>query len=79
MVTLFLKMENVRNIKMNLREARKASNYTQVQLANLLGCTPAHICGIENGQHKPSLNTAVRLTELLPDLNLKELVAGDNA
>ncbi len=76
MATLFLKMENARSIRMNLREARKSSGYTQIQIADLLGCTPAHICGIENGQHLPSLQMAVRLTEVLPDLDLKTIIEG---
>ena len=34
--------------------------------ADQLGCTAAHICGIEKGKHSISLHMAIKLMQVLP-------------
>lgn len=58
-----------------LKDARKASGYTQVELAKALNLYPSLYCLVENGERykKLPLPLAVQLAKLL-DLTLEEIV-----
>lgn len=49
----------------NLRYYRKRSNYTQLQLANLVGIHKNYISAIERGTTEPSHNLIDRLCDAL--------------
>ena len=53
---------------MNIKTARKIEGFTQQELADHLGCTAAHICGIEKGKHSISLQMAIRSEEHTSEL-----------
>jgi DNA-binding XRE family transcriptional regulator len=59
---------------MNLKEARITEGFTQQELADHLGCTAAHICGIERGKHNVSLAMGIKLMQVLPGLKLETLM-----
>jgi transcriptional regulator with XRE-family HTH domain len=59
---------------MNLKEARTIEGLTQQELADHLGCTAAHICGIERGKHNVSLAMGIKLMQVLPGLKLETLM-----
>jgi len=59
---------------MNLKEARINEGFTQQELADQLGCTAAHICGIERGKHNVSLAMGIKLMQVLPGLKLETLM-----
>mgnify|MGYP000621923101 FL=1 len=59
---------------MNLKEARITEGLTQQELADHLGCTAAHICGIERGKHNVSLAMGIKLMQVLPGLKLETLM-----
>jgi DNA-binding XRE family transcriptional regulator len=63
-------MEN----NMNIKTARKIEGFTQQELADHLGCTAAHICGIEKGKHSISLQMAIKLMQVLPNLKLEDMM-----
>jgi transcriptional regulator with XRE-family HTH domain len=53
-------------VRPRLREARRQLGYTQGQLASMLGFrSKSHYCMIENGQRGLSVETALRLSEIL--------------
>jgi DNA-binding XRE family transcriptional regulator len=58
-------MEN----NMNIKTARKIEGFTQQE-----GCTAAHICGIEKGKHSISLQMAIKLMQVLPNLKLEDMM-----
>lgn len=54
----------------NLIKARKEKNFTQDQLAKLIGCTKSTISNWETGYSKPNLLDAKKISEVLgKDLN----------
>ena len=59
---------------MNLKEARITEGFTQQELADHLGCTAAHICGIERGKHNVSLAMGIKLMQVLTGLKLETLM-----
>lgn len=50
---------------MNLREFRKKSNLTQIQLANECGCERSTIGKIETGAINPSVKLAKKIAKVL--------------
>src|SRR3954454_2242601 len=48
-----------------LRQRRREYGYTQEELAELAGCSPASICKIEAGERRPSRQVAELLAECL--------------
>lgn len=53
------------NFKENLKVIRKNSNYTQQQLADLLGLTKTTVANYEQGIKEPKLHTLEKLTIIL--------------
>ena len=49
----------------NVRKYRKLANMTQEKLAELCDCSIGHIGHIENGNNKPSLDVAVKISNSL--------------
>ena len=52
-------------IFVNLRSLRKASGFSQRELADLVGITDNQICNLECGKMNPSLTTIVSLCSIL--------------
>ena len=48
-----------------VREARREKKVTQEDLAEMCGCTPTHICNIENGKIDVSLELLFKISVLL--------------
>ena len=48
-----------------VREARREKKVTQEDLAEMCGCTPTHICNIENGKIGVSLELLFKISVLL--------------
>lgn len=61
------------HIGTHLRRAREAAGYSQNQLAELVGLTQGAISKIERGGGNPSLQSAVRLANVL-SISLTDLI-----
>lgn len=48
-----------------IRDARKAKNITQDQLATAIGCASNHLSAIENGANRPSLELVIKIATVL--------------
>lgn len=64
----------MRNI--NLRNARKAANFTQDQLAKELGVNRATISKYENGEISPTVDQLIKICNIL-DVSFDELIDGE--
>lgn len=62
---------------MNLLEKRKEKGMSQEQLASIVGVSRPFISQLENGEHSPSIKTAVALAKAL-DCTVDELLAEDD-
>lgn len=51
-----------------VRKLRKESGFSQVELADLVGCRPSMIQHIEHGRRRPSPKMARRMAELIVPL-----------
>lgn len=49
----------------NIQGIRQSKGLTQMELANMSGCTDGLICQIEKGQTNPSLNRLHKIAEAL--------------
>lgn len=73
---------NYYEIGQKIRKYRKANQYSQEQLAELVGISVTHMSHIETGNTKLSLSVLVRLSEVLEiqtDDLLREKYAGRQA
>lgn len=61
---------------MNVREIRNKARLTQVQLADMLGCSRNHVKAWEAGECKPSAKYAERLLQLFEETQKKTAVIG---
>ena len=64
-----------------LKEARIKSNYTQDQLAEILGIGKSTLSGYENGNREPTISTIAKIIDTLnPDAGqkLEALIRGDH-
>lgn len=52
-------------MRINLKEARKSKNLTQLQVANKLNIDRSYYTKIERGQRTPSLEIALKIKEVL--------------
>lgn len=60
----------------NVKRLREAKNYSQAELAELVGVSQVTICNYENGRKKPkNIVIAAKLAEKL-DTTVEELVNG---
>ena len=59
----------------NIKKARIAAGYTQTEVADALGVTPAAVAQYELGGKVPNLKTGVRLAKML-GTTCEELVNG---
>lgn len=50
---------------MNIRERREALGISQKELAEKCGITQSHLCDIEQGRNKPSIDVAVKMAKVL--------------
>jgi len=48
-----------------IKDARKAKGYSQQELGDLLGVTKVSICGYEKGTRTPTIDTFLKLVEIL--------------
>lgn len=48
-----------------IKNARKARNLRQEDLAEAVGISKSHVCGIENAKVAPSLKTICKISEVL--------------
>ncbi|MDH4419969.1 helix-turn-helix transcriptional regulator [Bacillus cereus] len=49
----------------NINNLRKEKGITQEDLASKVGITRAYLSNLENGKHKPSLNVALKIANIL--------------
>jgi transcriptional regulator with XRE-family HTH domain len=56
-----------------IRDARKRSKLTQVQLADIVGIAPSQISRFESGKRRPRLDEAIKIAEKL-NLQLSDIV-----
>ena len=52
-------------IGQRIKDARKAENMTQEQLATACGCASNHLSGVENGANRPSLELIIKIATVL--------------
>lgn len=50
---------------MNIRERRETLGISQKELAERCGITQSHLCDIEQGRNKPSIDVAVKIAKVL--------------
>ena len=58
---------------MKLTDARNKSSLTLKQAADMLDVSTGHLSDIENGKKSPSLELAVKITNLFPTVPLESL------
>ena len=56
---------NLKNMGNRLKEIRKRERYTQENVAEFADISTSHYSHIENGTTKPSLNTLIRIVNVL--------------
>ena len=56
---------------LNIRERREELGISQKDLAKLCGIAQSTLCDIEQGRIKPSINTAIKIAEVLKISNIK--------
>ena len=56
---------------MNIRERREALGVSQKELAERCGITQSHLCDIEQGRNKPSIDVAVKIAKVLNIRSIK--------
>lgn len=56
---------------MNIRERREALGISQKELAEKCGITQSHLCDIEQGRNKPSIDVAVKMAKVLNIRSIK--------
>jgi transcriptional regulator with XRE-family HTH domain len=64
------KLNTWKKQRKKLFELRSNASFTQQQIANLLGCSKAYYCNVENGRETPSqvfLSKIIKLFDLEPD------------
>lgn len=61
-------------IAMKLSEARRKAKMTLQDVSNIVGASPGHLSEIERGIKGPSLELAVKITQLFPTVQLATLV-----
>ena len=59
---------------MKLSEARRKAKMTLQDVSNIVGASPGHLSEIERGLKGPSLELAVKITQLFPTVQLATLV-----
>jgi DNA-binding XRE family transcriptional regulator len=59
---------------MKLSEARRKAKMTLQDVSNIVGASPGHLSEIERGIKGPSLELAVKLTQLFPTVQVATLV-----
>lgn len=59
---------------MKLSEARRKAKMTLQDVSNIVGASPGHLSEIERGIKGPSLELAVKITQLFPTVQLATLV-----
>ena len=57
--------EKVSNFGENVRVSRKQIGFTARELGAFVGITPTHVGMIERGERKPSLETFIRICDIL--------------
>ena len=57
--------EKVSNFGENVRASRKQVGFTAEELGAFVGITPAHVGMIERGERNPSLETFLRICDIL--------------
>ena len=61
-------------IGMKLAEARRKAKMTLQDVSNIVGASPGHLSEIERGIKGPSLELAVKITQLFPTVQLATLI-----
>lgn len=56
---------------MNIRERREQLGISQKELAEKCGITQSHLCDIEQGRNKPSIDVAVKIAKVLNIRSIK--------
>ena len=59
---------------MKLAEARRKAKMTLQDVSNIVGASPGHLSEIERGIKGPSLELAVKITQLFPPVQLATLI-----
>ena len=55
----------------NIKERREQLGISQKELADACGITQSHLCDIEQGRNKPSIDVAVRIAKVLKVRSIK--------
>lgn len=50
-------------MKLRIKEARERAEYTQTELASLIGVAPNTFCGYENGLHDPKSRLLIKIAQ----------------
>lgn len=50
-------------MKLRIKEARERAEYTQTELASLIGVAPNTFCGYENGLHDPKSKLLIKIAK----------------
>ena len=56
---------------LNIRERREQLGISQKELAEKCGITQSHLCDIEQGRNKPSIDVAVKIAKVLNIRSIK--------
>lgn len=56
---------------MNLREARQAAGWSELELARIVGVSESHVRGLENGSQKPSRLVLRKIQSALPEVEME--------
>jgi len=65
----------VRNLGKRIKQLRDEKQWTQADLASLLGVEQTYISGIERGEYSPSFSRLARLAQIF-ELTISELCEG---
>lgn len=64
-------MKKAANGRVSLYNFRKTKQYSQMQMASIIGISRSFYTQLENGSRKPSLETALKISKLI-DCDLRE-------
>ena len=74
MLTLRLERSNIKGKggdSLNIKERREQLGISQKELADKIGISQSFLCDIEQGRSKPSIDTAIKIAQVLNVADIK--------
>ena len=74
MLTLRLERSNIKEEggdSLNIKERREQLGISQKELAEKVGISQSFLCDIEQGRSKPSIDTAIKIAQVLNVADIK--------